>query len=279
MSGITTYDVNKPTYAYTDQTTEFDDECIRRGIITKADAIVRKGATPAEAHRLVAQAAAATEADDVGDKMQHLNLADKDEMDSDSGDDFLRDHRSKRLSELKAERSTALNSKSKGKFGSVLTISRPDWPKEVNEASMDGQWVIIHLTCDSVWESRIVEEAMRKLAAKFADIKFVSIRSTSAIKRWPDSNLPTIFLYQNGSMQQQFIGLESLGGYGVNEDRIEYRLAKAGVLETEFQTDPERSSNFDKKNPVNRVSHGMAELATYDEDNDEDDLNDYDNVD
>lgn len=283
MSGVTTYDVNKPTYAYTDETTEFDDECIRRGIITKADAIVRKGATSEEAHRLVAQAAADENEPAVRCRLEKLNVSENDDVENNSSDDdedYLKDYRSKRLAELKIGDATRMNnSEGKFKFGSVLSISRPDWPKEVNEASMDGQWVVINLTSDSVWESRIVEEAVRKLAKKFSDIKFVSIRSTSAIERWPESNLPTIFLYRDGSMQHQLIGLDALGGYGVNEDRIEYRLAKVGVLKTKFQKDPERSSNYDKKNSANLSSRGMAKLATYDNDNDEDDLNDYDNVD
>ena len=52
----TSYSLDKPTYAYTARTTEFDDALIRRGIVTLEQAMMGKGASAAEAKRLAAEA-------------------------------------------------------------------------------------------------------------------------------------------------------------------------------------------------------------------------------
>jgi hypothetical protein len=57
-----------------------------------------------------------------------------------------------------------------------------------------------------------VDEVFTVLAPKFKDIKFVKIRSTSAVENWPDRNLPTIFFYGGGELKKQIMTLKSLGG-------------------------------------------------------------------
>lgn len=49
-------------------------------------------------------------------------------------------------------------------------------------------------------------EYLNHLARKFPATKFVKSISTTCIPNYPDSNLPTIFIYYEGDLKQQFAG-------------------------------------------------------------------------
>ena len=51
--GVTKYSTSKPSHEYTTSTTEFDDELIRRKIVTKEQSLMAKGASLEEAIRLI----------------------------------------------------------------------------------------------------------------------------------------------------------------------------------------------------------------------------------
>lgn len=38
------------------------------------------------------------------------------------------------------------------------------------------------------------QAALRSIAAKFPEVKFVKIRSQQAVEKWPEANLPTLFM-------------------------------------------------------------------------------------
>eukprot|EP00980_Cylindrotheca_fusiformis_P016497 scaffold4914_cov108-Cylindrotheca_fusiformis.AAC.9 len=61
--GITNYDSSKPSHELTTSTTQFDDELMKRGIVTMEQVMLAKGATPEEAQRLVEQAKKKKEAE------------------------------------------------------------------------------------------------------------------------------------------------------------------------------------------------------------------------
>jgi hypothetical protein len=64
----------------------------------------------------------------------------------------------------------------------------------------------------------LMEQAMTQLASQFMKIKFLKIRSTSAVENWPESNLPTIFAYHDGELQHQLFTLKSIGGSSMTSD-------------------------------------------------------------
>ena len=261
---MTNYDPDKPSYGFSTATTEFDDALIKRGIVTFEQAMIAKGASPKEAQRL---AKLRENGPDFQTELKQPNRNDSsnirsrlddghdinDVSDTSSSDDdeqFIQKYRQKRISEMKKERIS--RTKKPHKYGEVLLISRPAWTSEVNEASKDGLWVVVNLTrrssslskrhdeiCDSV------EEITRELAAQYKHVKFVSISSTSAIENWPAENLPTLFCYRYGKLQHQLIGIGAFGGPGVNSGRVEWRLAKLGVIETELEEDP-KPDHYDK---------------------------------
>jgi hypothetical protein len=84
-----------------------------------------------------------------------------------------------------------------------------------------------------------VEAATNTLAHKFPNVKFVTIAYTSAINNWPSENLPTIFLYRNGRLQEEFIRLNPK----ITADEIEWILAEYGILRTELGEPPKCDEN------------------------------------
>lgn len=113
-------------------------------------------------------------------------------------------YRQRRIEELKA---AAL----KNRFGDVQEIIKDEWIREVTEGSK-ACTVIVHLYQDSVVECNLMDEVMRNLAPRFRYLKFLRIKFDQAIENWPERNLPTVFIYEGGSMKTQLITAKSVGG-------------------------------------------------------------------
>ena len=206
--GVTNYSLDKPSYAFTAATTEFDDALMKRGIVTHEQAIFAKGASSEEAKRLVAEAKQAS-LERINNN-NAVNTEEADESDSDFDDDddeFLQKYRQQRLAEMKQEHgNTDETSKQKSAvFGDVVTIQRPEWTHHVNEASRDATVVVV-LTSSNVELTGSTEAAVSTLAPLCRSIKFVTIPSNSAIANFPDANLPCAFVYQNGTMVHELSG-------------------------------------------------------------------------
>jgi len=63
----------------------------------------------------------------------------------------------------------------------------------------------------------LINQYLSNLARKFPTTKFLKSISTTCIPNWPDRNLPTIFIYQNGNMKKQFIGAFEFHGMKLTE--------------------------------------------------------------
>ncbi len=68
----------------------------------------------------------------------------------------------------------------------VLPLTKPEFLKEVTEASKDGTWVLILLFQAGLVESRVVEEAFTQLARLHRTAKFMKIIATQCIENYPD---------------------------------------------------------------------------------------------
>lgn len=287
--GVTNYAKDKPSYGFSTATTEFDDALISRGIVTFEQAMIAKGASPSEARRLTElkegggdrALGSDRDVDSTAAKERQLGDGYDDESDAPSDDDddddgqFVKRYRQMRLNEMRKGQ--------RQEYGEVIHISRPDWNREVNEASRDGLWVVVNLTRITSTRSAAhdeicdkVEEVTRHLADKFVNVKFVSIPSTSAIENWPAENLPTLFCYRYGKLQHQLVGLESMGGAGLNSGRLEWRLALLGVVQTELEEDPrpDRTARV-MSGAGSQFGGAMSRLATT-RDSDSDDFDDVD---
>jgi len=270
--GVINYETSKPSIGYTDRTTQFDDALLKRGIITFEQAMMAKGASKEEAQRLCLlrkqqrqQQPTPTVKDD-----SNNNKEDEDEED----DKFLKEYRNRRLVELKKENN-------KECYGTILPINRTDWTREVNEASMDGTWVIILLTAatgsggnttksttakiQSLISTKVHSELctfmetciVPKLARKYPTVKFVSIPCQNAIPNWPMENLPTLFCYQYGTLQHQFTGLDDILTrgeendnrccYALNRKQMECRLREVGVIHDNDDDDDDEEEEEEER--------------------------------
>lgn len=280
---MTNYSTEKPSYSFSTNTTQFDDALLARNIITFEQAMMAKGASPAEARRL---ALLKVEQDkNAQDKIQYKikddTLNAQEHNDTEEHDEAeISEYRSKRLAQLQ--------------YGNIIPISRTEWSREVNDAS-HSQWVVILLTCTSSAPNlnpyhreicqQVEQDVIPYLAGKFNEVKWVSIPSKGAIENWPDDNLPTLFCYHKGKLQCQLVGLDDFGNK-VTCDSVEYKLGKIGVVESDIETDPQEqrhgTERFGKNTKSKVVGYGRSQfqggMATFATTND-DDLSDYDDVD
>jgi hypothetical protein len=233
--GVTNYSVDRPSFAFTASTTEFDDALIRRNVISKEDAILAKGASREQARMLLecerkGEGSAPKTCEAPSNERPYASPGsatsqgattipltptlcdgeDESENEEENDDDFLLDddilrrYRERRVDELQTKR--AGQDHDDHHFGEVVFISRPEWTRHVNDASERG-WVVVCLTSSDTERTGSVETACQSLATTHPRTKFVFIPSHSAIPSWPDENLPSLFLYRHGKMQHQLVQL------------------------------------------------------------------------
>mmetsp|Transcript_24362 Transcript_24362/g.44062 ORF Transcript_24362/g.44062 Transcript_24362/m.44062 type:complete len:309 (-) Transcript_24362:68-994(-) len=297
--GVMNYSASNPSFGFSTKTTEFDDALLERNIITFEQAMLAKGATPHQAQQLAAehhqqQQQQASPPEDPLSQQQRQQQ----QQDEEDDHDFLQRYREQRLEELQ-------NRSNQGRFGQVVPISRPDWSREVNDASRDGTWVVVvlrhmggesesHLHAD---RCQLVEDALDQVAKQCANIKFVSLPSKHAIENWPDSNLPSLFCYCHGTMQHQMIGFSQILGKvpdertGIRARSILQQFHQLGIVTEVFANEDEEEEEERTRilQTNGRDSHhrdgeerlsggdGMAQMATHRRDSDSDD--DYDEID
>lgn len=152
----------------------------------------------------------------VRDIEEELETADDDE------ERILQNLRQQRLRELAA-------ASSKARFGRVYPIARPDYTREVTEASKEGSsgaetdearrgtGVVCYLYNPSMDTCKLVSKYLDTLAERHPATKFVSIVGSQCIPNYPDHNLPTLLIYRNGELRRQIIGLRrEIGLDGMN---------------------------------------------------------------
>jgi hypothetical protein len=139
-------------------------------------------------------------------------------------------YRRQRLQELKAAQKSAI-------FGDVREISRDEYVQEVNKAG-EGIWVILLVYKQSIPLCKLLEQYVYNLARKFPATKFLKSIASVCIPNYPDKNLPTIFVYQNGDLKKQFVGPVVFGGINLKMDELEWMLSETGAINTDMEEKP-----------------------------------------
>ncbi len=265
--GVSNYSVDKPSFSFSTRTTEFDDALLSRNIITFEQAMVAKGASAQEAHRLTQlqrrekKGSGGTGEDEHdGDKdVEKKSIAGENyesdksnsSFEDDDDDEFMAKYRQQRLQELQRSQNQMRNDL---RFGHVVSIQRSDWIQQVNEPS-HNTWVVVLLTASDTLRMEdtqasqpnvdirpgrrlrhltsplpSIELAFARLAVRFPLVKFVQIPAAQANPDWPISCLPTIFVYRGGQMNQQLTGPQELAA-NMSESQLEHELSKLGVLD------------------------------------------------
>ncbi|KAL7934223.1 putative phosducin-like protein [Trichoderma chlorosporum] len=156
-------------------------------------------------------------------RLEGKDLDELDELEDDEDDAFLEQYRQKRMAELS-------NLQKKSIHGSVYPISKPDYQREITEASNNGP-VFVNLTSTSGnVESRVLSELWRQAAKEYGDIKFCEIRASQAIENYPDRNCPTILVYNKGDIVKQIVTLMTLAGARTNMRQIDDLLVEVGAV-------------------------------------------------
>jgi len=162
--------------------------------------------------------------------LEDMNLDELDELEDEEDERVLAEYRQQRLAEMKAHQE-------KSKYGVVKEITAPEYVKEVNEAGQ-GVYVVLHLYRQGIMLCNVINEYMGRLAGKFPTVKFIRSISTTCIPNYPDSNLPTIFIYYEGKMKTQLVGPMAFRGTNMKIEEFEYILGKTGAIETDIKSDP-----------------------------------------
>lgn len=231
---------------------------MKKGVVNRAQVFAAKGLDERDFPDPTKQQQQEEE-EEAQEKKHPLKNASFEELDAaEEEDDAFDDDRA--LARYREQRMKELREKVvKERFGDVQEICKADWVREVTEASKNeaGLSVIVHLYQDRVEECRLLEEILREMARKFKAIKFVSIVATAAVENWPDRNLPTLFIYQDGALKTQLLGLKKVGGRSTTAKDLEWWLASEGIVETEMEEDPRRSGGVGRGRPT--IQRGYAE--------------------
>lgn len=194
--------------------------CYRNEILRKHGVIPEKPPSPtpmieealSEARRLAHE-----------NRLEGKDLDELDELEDEEDEEFLEKYRQQRLREL-----GTLQKKSK--HGTVYPIAKPEYMREVTEASQQGP-VFVNLTSSAGnVESRVLSQLWRQAAQEYGDIKFCEMRASQAIEGYPDKNCPTILVYNKGDVVKQIVTLMTVGGVKMGMSEIDKLLIEVGAI-------------------------------------------------
>jgi len=80
---------------------------------------------------------------------------------------------------------------------------------------------------------------MTRLAGRYPETKFLRAISTTCIPIYPDKNLPTIFVYYEGTLKSQLVGPLEFRGMNLMENEFEFLLGQTGAIKTTIEEDPQ----------------------------------------
>lgn len=157
-------------------------------------------------------------------RLEGKDLDELDELEDLEDENFLEKYRQQRVQELASLTKKAIH-------GVVYPLSKPDYSREVTDASKNGP-VLVNLTSGmgTNVESRVLTELWRQAAAEYGEIKFCQIRGDLAIEGYPDKNCPTILVYNTGDIVKQVVTLMTLGGVRIGMAEIDKLLIEIGAI-------------------------------------------------
>ncbi|KAK4972594.1 Proteolipid protein 2 [Elasticomyces elasticus] len=152
-------------------------------------------------------------------RLEGKDLDELAELEDEEDDAFLESYRKKRLQELSTIQSSSI-------FNQVYHLQKPDYPREVTEASQK-HFVLVLLTSSQGinTESRLLIEIWRELARKFGDVKFCQMQADMCIEGYPERNTPTILIYREGNIVKQMVTLKEMNGVRITIEGMQWREA------------------------------------------------------
>ena len=157
-------------------------------------------------------------------RLENKGLDELHDLEDEEDEAFLEIYRKQRLTELANLQKSSIH-------GQVYPIQKPDYAKDVTEAS-SKYFVLVHLASPLATnvESRVLTDIWREIARKYGDIKFCQIRADLCIEGYPEKNTPTILVYRDGDIKRQIITLGELNGPRTNLANLERVLCEVGAI-------------------------------------------------
>ncbi len=200
-------------------------------------------------------------------RLEGKDLDELDELEDEEDESFLEQYRQKRMQEL-----SALQKKSK--HGSVYPISKPEYSREVTEASMEGP-VFVNLTSSlGNVESRVLSQLWRQAAQEYGDIKFCEMRAAQAIENYPEKNCPTILVYNKGDIVKQIVTLMTVGGVKMGMAEVDKLLIEVGAIRDNDMRVMKRmraAEDAEEERIANKGIKSSSDRPKRDDDDDDDD--------
>jgi len=195
--------------------------CTRNDILRKHGIIPEKPPSPSP---MIQEAIAEARRLAHDNRLEGRDIDELDELEDIEDEEFLEKYRQQRLKEL---HSISKNST----HGSVYPISKPEYSREVTEASNNGP-VFVNLTSSSGSnvESRVLSQLWRQAATEYGEIKFCEMRGDQAIEGYPERNCPTILVYRQGDIVKQVVTLSLIGGVKTTMLDLDKILVETGAL-------------------------------------------------
>jgi len=200
-------------------------------------------------------------------RLEGKDLDDLDELEDFEDEAFLEKYRQQRISDLAVLTKKAVH-------GAVYPLSKPDFVKEVTEASVNGP-VLVNLTSGlgRNIESRVLTELWREAAVEFGEVKFCEIRGDMAIEGYPDRNCPTILVYDKGEIVKQIVTLITLGGVKMGMKELDRLLVEVKAVKENDMRVMKRRRDAEDAEEERREKGGIrgSKAAKVEDDEDDDD--------
>ncbi|WFD42088.1 Proteolipid protein 2 [Malassezia psittaci] len=247
------------------QDTEFHDALRARGIIPEREPSRSPSPELPTAEEVKENARRQATVEDLDEE---LESADEDE------ERILLRLRRERMKEIAAMQSQS-------RFGRMYPISRPDYAREVTEASKEslpgasdanqGTGVVCFLYKSGIDTCELLSGYLEQLAAKYPNTKFVSIIGDQCIPDYPDKNLPTLLIYRAGELRRQIVGLRpEIGLDGMNTKMADIELLLAATGAIALQQPKESRTDTGRDGGKDNEQSSIRESGTNQHDDDDD---------
>lgn len=207
-----------------------------------------------EAHRLAHE-----------NRLEGKDLDELDALEDLEDENFLEKYRQQRVQELESLTRKAVH-------GTVYPISKPDYQREVTDASAN-ELVLVNLTSGlgTNVESRVLTELWRQAAVEYGEVKFCQIRGDMAIEGYPDRNCPTILVYNKGDIVKQVVTLMTMGGVRIGMKEIDALLIEVGAIKDNDMRVTKRRRDKEDEEEEKREKGGIrgSKKASVEEDDDD----------
>lgn len=195
-----------------------------------------------------AEAQSQMEAWEASQKKAQIEADDDFDDDEFMDDKVIADLQQKRLEDLKKRHALEMQFHKQG-HGEYREITEEDFLKEV----CGSQWVVVHFFHREFFRCKIVDKHLRIIAAKHLSCKWLTLDAEKApffISKLAIRMLPTVIVFKDGVVHDQFAGFDELGGKDeFRTEVMEHWFSKAGCVKMKKQDVKKLEEDSEESDP------------------------------